>query len=47
MRDEAHRFAQAYHHTVRRKQTFDEDRGVPRNRKPSPKRQRGVDHKRE
>jgi excinuclease ABC subunit C len=25
MRDEAHRFAQAYHHVVRRKQTFDED----------------------
>ncbi len=34
MRDEAHRFAQAYHHTVRRKQTFDEDRGIPRRRKP-------------
>jgi excinuclease ABC subunit C len=25
MRDEAHRFAQAYHHTLRRKRTFDED----------------------
>ncbi len=25
MRDEAHRFAQSYHHTLRRKRTFDED----------------------
>ena len=29
MRDEAHRFAQAYHHTLRKKQTFDQDR-LPR-----------------
>jgi excinuclease ABC subunit C len=25
MRDEAHRFAQSYHHTLRKKRTFDED----------------------
>lgn len=28
MRDEAHRFAQHYHHTLRRKRTLDEDRGA-------------------
>jgi hypothetical protein len=33
MRDEAHRFAQAYHHLVRRKRTFDED-AVPGTRSP-------------
>jgi hypothetical protein len=32
MRDEAHRFAQAYHHTLRRKRTFDE--GVASGRRP-------------
>lgn len=40
MRDEAHRFAQHYHHTLRRKGAFDEDdRGVParRGKKPIPK----------
>jgi excinuclease ABC subunit C len=42
MRDEAHRFAQAYHHTVRRKQTFDQDRGVPRKRNQNTKRSRGA-----
>jgi excinuclease ABC subunit C len=25
MRDEAHRFAQHYHHTLRKKRTFDQD----------------------
>ena len=40
MRDEAHRFAQHYHHTLRKKRTFDEDVGQPRTRgrKPPPKR---------
>lgn len=35
MRDEAHRFAQAYHHKLRQKRTFDEDGGqrrIPRRR---------------
>ncbi len=32
MRDEAHRFAQAYHHKLRGKQTFDADRGIPKAR---------------
>lgn len=35
MRDEAHRFAQAYHHTLRRKQTFGEDQR-PQKRRPKP-----------
>jgi excinuclease ABC subunit C len=35
MRDEAHRFAQAYHHTLRKKQTFGEDPGPVRKRKRS------------
>ncbi len=36
MRDEAHRFAQAYHHKLRQKQTFDED--VRQGRRPSTRR---------
>lgn len=40
VRDEAHRFAQHYHHILRRKKTFDEDvksgrRPPPRSRRPS------------
>jgi excinuclease ABC subunit C len=30
MRDEAHRFAQAYHHKLRQKGTFDQDDGQTR-----------------
>ncbi len=34
VRDEAHRFAQHYHHLLRKKRTFDEDdRGIPPSRK--------------
>ena len=36
IRDEAHRFAQHYHHILRRKKTFDEDTGdrrPPRSRR--------------
>ncbi|MDO8629653.1 MAG: UvrB/UvrC motif-containing protein, partial [Phycisphaerales bacterium] len=36
MRDEAHRFAQSYHHTLRKKRTFDED--VVAGRRPPPRR---------
>jgi len=38
IRDEAHRFAQHYHHVLRRKRTFDED--VKQGRRP-PKATRG------
>jgi excinuclease ABC subunit C len=41
MRDEAHRFAQAYHHKLRQKKTFDED--VRQGRRP-PTRQSGHRH---
>jgi excinuclease ABC subunit C len=30
MRDESHRFAQHYHHTLRKKKTFDKNVGIPR-----------------
>ena len=36
MRDEAHRFAQAYHHTLLKKQTFGEYHGVPKRRSKPP-----------
>ncbi len=39
IRDEAHRFAQHYHHILRRKRTFDED--IAQGRRPPQKRKRG------
>ncbi|MBU0718167.1 MAG: excinuclease ABC subunit UvrC, partial [Planctomycetes bacterium] len=41
MRDEAHRFAQHYHHLLRKKKTFDKDTGSPRH--PFDNRERGQD----
>ena len=41
VRDEAHRFAQHYHHILRRKKTFDEDIKSGRRPPPRPKRSSG------